>query len=222
MNRWTRSSRPPGTLFLRIARLLFAEQTVSCVFLPALADFHAELREASGSRVMRAVARCRWYWALTVLLAVTPFSASIPSIADRAPLTRPTNGGWFFMLLYASLFAGAWLCVQEFMAAAVVAGAVLACAMRAWNDHHPAVFAIPTPAGTLPVLQINLAAIPVSGDVAGLIFAAGAILILVVGLPGFWWFFVASALGSLLVAWARMTKKSSAPPPLIANSISAR
>jgi hypothetical protein len=142
MNPSARSSSPPGTLFLRVARLLFAEETVSRVFLPAVADFQHELREASASRVTHLVARCRWYWALPSLLVVTPFSVSIRSFGDRAALTVPTSGGCLLMLLYVSLFAGAWWCVQEFMMAAIVGGAVLACVMRAWNDRQPAVFPI--------------------------------------------------------------------------------
>lgn len=211
------------TLFLRIARLLFAEQTVSAVFLPALADFQEELRQTSVTGGPQFVTRCRWFLALTVLVVVTPFTVSIPSIADRAPVTRTTSGGGLFMLLYASLFAGAWWCVQEFMVAAVVAGVLLACAIRAWNDHHPSVVVVPSRAPSVPYVQINLAAIPVSGDVAGLMFAAGTILIVVVGLPGLWWFYVAAALGSLLVAWTRFIRESAAASQrIIANSISAR
>jgi hypothetical protein len=142
MNRSTRSSGLPGTLFLRFARLLFAEQTVSAVFLPAVADFQSELREGSATRMTHLVARCRWYWALPALLVVTPFSVSIRPISDRAALTIPTSAGCLVMLLYVSLFAGALWCVQEFMMTAIVAGAVLACVMRAWNDHHPADFSI--------------------------------------------------------------------------------
>jgi hypothetical protein len=190
------------TRFLRLVRLLFADQTVSAVFLPAIADFQAELRETSGGAA-RLVTRYRWYWALAVLFLITPFSVSIPSITDRAPLTRTANGGWFFMLLYAALLAGAWWCVQEFMVAGLIAGVLLAFAMRAWNDRHPVLLIMPRPADAT-FLQINLAKIPVSGDVAGLMFAAGTVLIVVVGLPGLWWFYVAAALGSLLVAWLRV------------------
>ena len=148
----------------------------------------------------RLVTGCRWCWALTVLISITPFSVSMPSITDRAPLTRPTNGGWLLMLLYASLFAGAWWCVQEFMVAALVAGALLACAMRAWNDQHPASIVLPSPGGGTPLVQINLAKIPVTGDAAGLMFAAGTVLIVVVGLPGLWPYFAAVGLVSVLLA----------------------
>jgi hypothetical protein len=141
MNPSAGSSCPPGTLFLRIARLLFAEQTISRVFLPAVADFQNELREASTSRLTHLVARCRWYWALPALLVVTPFSVSIRSIGDQSS-SHAASGGWLFTLLYVAMFVGAWSCVQEFMTAAIVAGVVLAWLMRAWNDRHPAVLSI--------------------------------------------------------------------------------
>ena len=204
-------------LFLRMARLLFAEQTISAVFLPALADFQEELRQTAASRVGQLVTRARWCVGLTALLVITPFSVSIPSIADRAPLKRPANGGWFFMALYASLLAGAWWTVQEFLLAALAAGAVLAWAMRAWNDHHPVSIVIPQRDAGAPI-QINLAKIPVTGDVAGLMFAAGTILIVVVGLPGLWWYFGSAALGSLVVAWTRIATDSSTQP-LTAQSL---
>jgi hypothetical protein len=189
------------TLFLRVARALFGDQTVSAVFVPALADCQAELREAR-SRLARCVTWYRWSWALAVLVLITPFSVSMPSITDRAPLTRTTSGGWFFMLLYASLFAGAWWCVQEFMVAALVAGVLLAVAMRAWNDQHPASIVLPSPRGGTPLVQINLAKIPVTADAAGLMFAAGTVVIVVVGLPDLWPYFAAAGLASVLLAVA--------------------
>jgi hypothetical protein len=219
MNRSTRRSSAPGTGVLFLARRLFAEQIVSAVFVPAVADFQGELRDASARRLTHFVARCRWYWALTVLLVVTPFSVSIPSIDGRGSLTRAAGSGWMFVVLYGCLLAGAWWCVQEFTVAAIVAGLALACAMRAWNDRHPAVSAIH--ADTIPFVQINLSTIPVPADAAGLMFAAGTILIVVIGLPGLSWFFVAAALGSLLVAWQRYTRHSPTLP-LVANSISVR
>jgi hypothetical protein len=165
MNRSTQGLCSAGTLFLRMTRLLFAEHTVATVFLPAVADFQNELQEASSGRVADLVARCRWYWALTTLLVVTPFSVSIPSIARRE---RGTEGDSLFMLLYISLFAGAWWCVQAFMGTAILAGVILAVAMRAWNDRHPAVSAIGIRVATVPFVEIN----DEPGQVAELVFAA--------------------------------------------------
>ena len=189
------------TLFLRIARRIFADAVVT-VFMAAAADYQRELRDAPGLAAALVV-RCRWIWAFTVLLLVTPLTLSTSS-ASR-PLPREANGGRMLTLLYASLFAGALWRVPEFTLAALVSGAVLAWAMRAWNDRHPASIIEPAPAASLPtVVQINFSSTRVPGDIAGLIFAAGTILIVVVGLPGLWWFFVAAALASGLVAWQRI------------------
>jgi hypothetical protein len=51
---------PPGTLCLRIARLLLADQVVSAVFLPAIADFQAEMQQRSLAGLPRFLTRCRW------------------------------------------------------------------------------------------------------------------------------------------------------------------
>ena len=108
-------------------------------------------------------------------------------------------------LLYAPLLAGAWWCMPAFTLAALVAGGLLAWVMRRWNDRHPASIMQPAPVASLPtVVEINFSSTRVPGDIGGLIFAAGAILIVVVGLPAFWWFFVAAALASGMVAWQRV------------------
>ena len=85
---------PPGAIFLRTARLLYADHAVSVVFLSAIADFQNELREAGGDRVAHFVARCRWYWALLSLLLATPFFVPKSLRADQAALTRTIVTGF--------------------------------------------------------------------------------------------------------------------------------
>jgi hypothetical protein len=58
------------------------------------------------------------------------------------------------------------------------------------------------------VISTASSAIRVAGDGPGLIFAVGTVLIVVVGLPGLWWFFVAAGLGSVLVAWRLVMRRS--------------
>ena len=140
------SPRPPGTLFLRTVRLLFADETVSSVFLPALADFQDEVRQASSGRQTRVTVRCRWYWALTVLLVIVPFSLATLPVPDRSVRNATRSGHGRRRLLVGSLFAGpcAWLfvmaprCGQEFVVASLFGGMLLACGMRTWNDCHAA------------------------------------------------------------------------------------
>jgi hypothetical protein len=133
-------------LFLRTVRLLFAEETVSAVFLPALADFQDEVRQVSSGRQSQLSVRWRWYWALTALVVLLPLPLASLRIADRRVLRRTTSGRWLFRLLVVSLFGGTcgWLfvmaprCCQEFSVVTLFGGMVLAYAMRTWNDCHAA------------------------------------------------------------------------------------
>jgi hypothetical protein len=75
----------------------------------------------------------------------------------------------------------------------------LATALHAWNSRHPQLLvAFGGDRSRTP--EINLSAIHVGGDIAGLIFAAGSVAIVIVGLRAMWWYFLAVALGSVLVA----------------------
>jgi hypothetical protein len=183
-------------LFLRIARRIFPNDTVAAVFMAAAADYQQELRDVRG-RVATLAVRCRWTWAFVVLLLVTPL-----------PSSAWAGGGALLTLLCAALFAGAWSSAAEFTLPALVAGALLAWAMRAWNDRHRESSFEPAAASMPAFVQINFSSMRVPGDIAGLIFAVGTILIVVVGLPGWWWFFVAAAAGSGLVAWQRIEHAS--------------
>lgn len=56
--------------------------------------------------------------------------------------------------------------------------------------------------------DINMSSIRVGGDLGGLIFAAGAVAILLVGVPGLRWFvglslLLAGALAAVVIVWRR-------------------
>jgi hypothetical protein len=209
----------PGTLFLTFARLIFPAQTVASVFSPAVADLREELREAGSSRMKQLAIRCRWYWALCSLLMVAPlWVRTSPVSGSSDAVVAVPNGGWLLMLLMATLYVGTWSFFGSFVSSTVSAGVALAYVMRTWHDKHPTAVVEPWRLAALPAVQINLSAIRVAGDGPGLIFAVGTVLIVVVGLPGLWWFFVAAALGSLLVAWSLFTRRSTEPSGLL-NSI---
>jgi hypothetical protein len=199
----------PGALFLNFARLIFPAQIIASVFSPAVADFREELREAGASRIKRCAIHCRWYWALCSLVMVAPLSVRTSPVSGHADaVVSAPNGGWLLLLLAATLYIGTWRFFGSFVISTASAGVALACAMRTWHDRHPAVVVEPWRLAALPPVQINLSAIRVAGDGPGLIFAAGTVLIVVVGLPGLWWFFVAAGLGSLLVAWRLFMRRS--------------
>jgi len=199
----------PGTLFLNFARLIFPAQIIASIFSPAVADLREELREAGASRIKRFAIRWRWYWALSSLMLVAPLSVRTSPVSGSSDaVVAVPNGGWLLVLLAATLYMGTWSFFGSFVISSASAGIALAFAMRTWHDKHPTVVVEPWRLAALPAVQINLSAIRVAGDGPGLIFAAGTVLIVVVGLPGLWWFFVAAALGSLLVAWSLFTRRS--------------
>ena len=182
---------------------------MALVFSPAVADLREELREAGTSRLKRLAIRCRWYWALCALVMVAPLSVrTSPVNGSSDAVVAVPNGGWLILLLSATLYVGTWSFFGSFVSSTAAAGLALAFVMRTWHDRHPTLVVEPWRLAALPAVQINLSAIRVAGDGPGLIFAVGTVLIVVVGLPGLWWFFVAAGLGSLLVAWRLFMRRS--------------
>jgi hypothetical protein len=95
-----------------------------------------------------------------------------------------------------------WPFFGTFTLATLVAGFFLSLAMQSWHHQHPSTVFVPERALHS---EINLAAIPVRGDGAGLLFAVGSVAILL-ALPQLRWFLVASAVcsvlaGVALIAW---------------------
>jgi len=129
----------PGFLFLRGAERLFTDETVAALIRPAIADFQGELRETAVGPARRLAVRCRWYWALTTLFVIAPFTGTDRALSERASTREQADDGWLMLLFYVPLFASAWWCLQQFTAAAFVVGAGVAWALRAWHDRHPAV-----------------------------------------------------------------------------------
>jgi hypothetical protein len=70
-------SRPrPGTMLLKISRLLFTAHLQSTVVQPTIADLQREVADAGHSRVKRLRARWRGYCAFWTLTLVAPFAMS--------------------------------------------------------------------------------------------------------------------------------------------------
>ena len=63
MTRPTSGPRPPGTILLRIARLLFSEPVLSSVVQPTISDLQREVAEAGSKGRQRLRARWRGYGA---------------------------------------------------------------------------------------------------------------------------------------------------------------
>ena len=224
MSEPTQNRRLPGTLFLKFARLIFPEPMIASIFSPAVADLREELQEAGAGRIRQLAVRCRWYWAFVSLVFVVPLSMPISPISGRAyGVVRVLNGGWLLVLLAPALYIGTWRFFGSFVISSVCAGVALALAMRTWHDEHPTVVVEPRWLAASPPVQINLSSIRVPGDGPGLMFAAATVVIVVLALPGLWWFFVAAALGSMLVAFGLYIRRSAEHSAfLVENSISSR
>jgi hypothetical protein len=122
-------------------------------------------------------------------------------------MTR-VRGAGFLVLLVAVLLAATWLFFKAFIVASAVAGLIAAMLLRRWHSQHPS--ALPySPRTRVP--EINLSRIPVGGDAAGLMFAAGSVVIVIVGVPNMAWYFVTSLVCAGLLAWALFTWRRPSP-----------
>ena len=115
-------------------------------------------------------------------------------------LLRPN--GTALLTLVAALLLATWPFFSAFTLGTLIVGAIVGVTMRSWNNEHPTTVAVPDQ--TLRP-EINLSAIPVRGDGAGLLFAVGSVVILL-ALPQLRWFLIASVgcavlTGYALIAW---------------------
>jgi hypothetical protein len=122
-----------------------------------------------------------------------------------------------------ALLVATWPMFGGFVTAVVIVGAVLAVALRTWNSRHPSTLAPVGEFGSQPKAEINMSSVPVAGDIGGLFFVVGAVIIVLLGLPDVRWFVLASvvvgaAMAGGLFAW-RSSHTSSLTP---ANTIQIR
>ena len=116
-----------------------------------------------------------------------------------------TSGTGFLVLLVLLLLAATWLFFKAFIVASAVTGVLAAVLIRRWHTRHPS--ALPyAPRTNVP--EINLSRIPVGGDVAGLMFAAGSVAVVIIGVPDMAWYFVSSLVCAGLLAWAMFAARA--------------
>ena len=116
-----------------------------------------------------------------------------------------TSGTGFLVLLVLLLLAATWLFFKAFIVASAVTGSLAAVLIRRWHTRHPSVLPY-TPRTNVP--EINLSRIPVGGDAAGLMFAAGSVAVVIIGVPDMAWYFVSALLCAALLAWALFAYRS--------------
>lgn len=120
--------------------------------------------------------------------------------AERPLVSAPRDvkGARFLVLLVSLLLLASWLFFKAFIVASAIAGTLAAVLIRRWHTRHPS--ALPyTPRTTVP--EINLSRIPVGGDVAGLMFAAGSVAVVIIGVPDMAWYFVSALFCAAGLAW---------------------
>lgn len=224
MTHSARTPRLPGTLLLKAARIFFDEATLSSVVYPAIADLQQEVRDAGPSRTRRYLARWRGYRAFAVLVVIAPFAFARSPVSGHLVTGLPEwIGGATLVLLVTVLFASTWPFFGWFMTGAVIGGVFLAVAMRWWHNRHPSLIAQRDPVTASRIPEINLSSIPVAGNVGGLIFAAGSVVIVILGLPELRWFFLAAVGSGVLVAAGLFAWRRAHPTGVLpGNSLVAR
>ena len=196
----TNRARAPGTVYLRLMRRCYGERLTAHVFAPAVADLQHEWGEAAGLRARLRV-RMRGYVALTWLAAAAPVIAGLPGVSlAPGPLVR--LNGPILLVLAGALYIGTVTVLGAFTVPSWAAGLVLAVLLRRWHLAHPSTPVEARMQTRVPVPEINFYSISAGGDGAGLMFAAGSIMILIVGLPQFAWYLVVAALIGLAFAMA--------------------
>ena len=83
--------------------------------------------------------------------------------------------------------------------ALVAAGATLvALLLHSWYERHPSEIAVPPDAWRSP--QINFSSTDIAGNIGGLIFVVGSVLIVSLALPSIFWFLLAGGIAACFVA----------------------
>lgn len=113
--------------------------------------------------------------------------------------TPPSRDANALLALTVVLILTTWSFFGRFSIVAAAAGVGTSLWLRWWNIRHPA-----SPAGVPDrrPQMLNIAAIHVGGDAAGLAFVVGTVVIFVMGLPPLRWFVLASAVLAVLFAAA--------------------
>lgn len=119
--------------------------------------------------------------------------------------TTPSRDANATLALTVVLILTTWSFFGRFSILAAAAGIGTSLWLHWWYLRHPSSAA---PASGRRPPMLNISAVHVGGDAAGLAFVVGCVVIFVMGLPPLRWFFVASAIlagvfAASLIAWHR-------------------
>jgi hypothetical protein len=171
---------------LTIALLLFSERFVATVIEPSIADLRFEVDAAGSDRVRRRRAVWRGYAAFWRVTLAAPFDA-------WSSMRRVTSGAIAVTLLAIPVLGG-WI------VGVAGAAALVAVLIHWWYDRHPSIVAAPGE-GPWRSPQINFSSTEVAGNVGGLIFVVGTIVIVCLGVPPVVLFLLAVSVAASVVAW---------------------
>jgi hypothetical protein len=197
----TDSHRGPGTILLKISRLLFNAHVQATVVQPTIADLQREVADAGHSRVKRMRARWRGYRAFWTLTLLVPFAtwARTRGGADAGAFPDATTGV-AVTLIVLTLLGLVGPAIGGGVTIIAAASTLVAVLIHRWYARHPSLIPTPpTPAVWSP--QINFSSTEVAGNVGGLIFVVGSVFIVVIGLPAVIWFLIAGTAAGCLLAW---------------------
>ena len=128
-------------------------------------------------------------------------SSPLSLFTDRPSIHAATpSGGAVLLLLVGLLFASLWTLFDLISLATLLMAVCVGAALRLWHDHHPTTEYSRGRDDRFVLPQINIAAVPVGGDVGGLLFVGAALLTFIIGLPAMRTFAVASVLCSFVSA----------------------
>jgi hypothetical protein len=201
MTRPANDGRVPGTFLLKVAPLIFNEEFVSAVVHPTIADLQSEFAAAGASRFGRLRARWRGYSAFWIVALAAPFASwAVPNgnettLVSAGLVGELSIGATVFGLL---ALTGAMFGVS--VVVLTVAGALFAFLIHVWYERHPSETPAPLER-TRRTPQINFSSTDVAGNIGGLIFVVGSVVIVSVGLPSVLLFLIAGTAAGSLLAW---------------------
>ena len=211
MSHSTSGPRVPGTALLKIARLLVNEHVLSAVVQPTISDLQREVAAAGPSRIKRLRAEWRGYRAFWTLMIVVPFASFDPPASDAGAVAfRDAVARLAIGSIVVTLLAIMGAVLRTWVAVVLATGALFAIVIHVWYERHPS--AIPTsPQPQKGSPQINFSSTEVAGNIGGLIFVVGSVLIVAVGLPSLIWFLFAGTVAGGFLAWALVAWHASHP-----------
>jgi len=199
-------TRIPGRLLLKVAQFVFDDSVRSAVVTPTISDLQEEVRTAGDHPVRRLRAALRGYGAFWLLVLSSPIAFHAwPTrrLGEQEMVDR--SHGTAFGLIVAIVVLSTWSVLGWWTLAAAGGGTAFAFVIHRWNHDHPTELVIPEN-HVWRAPEINQSRIRVDGNIAGLIYVVGSLMVAMIGLPVVRWFFLAAlVLGIVsavtLLAW---------------------